>query len=149
MGHAARHADLNRLRFLIEEKKFIVDQTRWSGVTALHRAAEHGHVEVIQYLVGAGASTSARTTWGWHTPLHLACGHGQHEAAEVLLQIDRMQWRVKDKSKRTPLDWAKSAGYGVMALRLLQTYERLEQEWRAQYAARRLQEMSKLKKSAK
>eukprot|EP00617_Octactis_speculum_P027589 CAMPEP_0185773336 /NCGR_PEP_ID=MMETSP1174-20130828/73057_1 /TAXON_ID=35687 /ORGANISM="Dictyocha speculum, Strain CCMP1381" /LENGTH=190 /DNA_ID=CAMNT_0028459983 /DNA_START=58 /DNA_END=627 /DNA_ORIENTATION=- len=126
---AARNGDLNRLRFLIDEKKLVVDLSRWSGVTALHRAAEHGHVEVIEYLVGAGAATSARTTWGWHTPLHLACGRGQYEAAEALLVIDRAQWRVADKSKRLPFDWAKGEGHGLMAMRLLQTYERLEQEW--------------------
>ena len=97
-----------------------MNKTKWSGVTALHRAAAEGHSDVIEYLVKkAGADPSAKTTFGWHTPLHFAARNGKEDACIALIE-NGATWQVFNKDRETPQHWARTGGHANMGRKLEQ-----------------------------
>ena len=97
-----------------------VNKTKWSGVTALHRAAAEGHSDVIEYLVKkAGADPNAKTTFGWHTPLHFAARNGKDDSCIALIE-NGAHWQVFNKDRETPQTWARAGGHANMGRKLEQ-----------------------------
>lgn len=129
LWQAAREGDIPRIKYLLEVKKVPVNRSRWSGVTAMHRAAEEGRVDMIRLLAKAGGDVNCKTTWGWHTPLHLTCGRGHQDAGLELLNLGA-RWKITDKTHKTPLEWAINSGYPVMGRRLDQRAMRMEAEYK-------------------
>jgi ankyrin repeat protein len=124
---AAREGNVEQLIFLLEEEKIPVNRTRWSGITAMHRAAEEGQVLAMQCLLDHGALIDMKASVGWYTPLHLACGRGHLEAGIILLRAGA-RWEVLDKHGRTPIDWAISGGYPNVARQLDALFRSMEQQ---------------------
>jgi ankyrin repeat protein len=117
---AARLGNVNRLRQLIEWEGENVNKTKWSGVTALHRAAAEGHADVIEYLIKkAGADPNAKTTFGWHTPLHFAARNGKSDACLALIECGAT-WQTFNKDRETPRHWARAGGHANMGRKLEQ-----------------------------
>ena len=79
--------------------------TRWSGSTALHRAAGEGQSRCVALLLQRGANINSKAAWGWYTPLHLACKKGHEEICEMLI-MKGANWKAKDKEGKTPMRWA-------------------------------------------
>jgi len=117
---AARLGNVNRVRQLIEWEGENVNKTKWSGVTALHRAAAEGHSDVIEYLIKkAGADPNAKTTFGWHTPMHFAARNGKEDACIALIE-NGANWQVFNKDRETPQNWARAGGNANMGRKLEQ-----------------------------
>lgn len=63
-----------------------INQVRWSGFAALHKAAAQGFTDICEVLIEYGAEVNMRTTRGWYTPMHLAAGNGYFETAMLLFE---------------------------------------------------------------
>jgi ankyrin repeat protein len=75
---------LDVVKFLVDEKKVMVnclDDEEWRP---LHFAASKGFVDICVFLMDHGAEIDARDNAG-NTALHLAAGRGQEEVVELLL----------------------------------------------------------------
>lgn len=144
---AAREGHKKALTELLYTEGVDPNVTRWSGVTALHRAAGEGQLEAVRILVKAGGDVNARTSLGWQTPLHMACGSG-HEAVALELVEHDAKMSAKDKAGKTALKWAVDAGFSMMGRRLDEHFVRLqkkrskehEAEFNAKMAARKARE---------
>mmetsp|Transcript_3432 Transcript_3432/g.5346 ORF Transcript_3432/g.5346 Transcript_3432/m.5346 type:complete len:227 (+) Transcript_3432:35-715(+) len=90
-----------------------VNQTRWSGMSMLHRAAQLGYTDICQVLVERGADIDMRTTRGWYTPLHFALGHGYIDTAEYLIQVGAKLW-TKCKYGEDAFDYGTRQGYAAI-----------------------------------
>ncbi len=62
---------------------------------------------VIEALLGAGAFVSVRDD-NWRTPLHIAAEHNNLKGAQLLIKAGA-KIMPKEKSGKTPLDYAESA----------------------------------------
>ncbi|KAF0699880.1 Aste57867_9590 [Aphanomyces stellatus] len=114
---AARQGSVDAVKALLDDPETSVHKTRWSGVTALHRACEAGDIATIQVLLDHGAAVNARSTWGWYTPLHVASRYGREDAIHFLL-AHGADWNQKDKNNVTPFKYAVRAGFAAMAHRI-------------------------------
>mmetsp|Transcript_9300 Transcript_9300/g.21026 ORF Transcript_9300/g.21026 Transcript_9300/m.21026 type:complete len:183 (-) Transcript_9300:177-725(-) len=124
-----------------------VNRNRWSGVTAMHRAAEEGRLEVLGALTTRGGAVDAKTTWGWQTPLMLACGRGHYEAALLLLESGA-KWETVDKTGKTALEYAIIGGYAEMARKLDNRYLVLSASARAAAIQKKQGEQDALRQKA-
>ena len=117
---ATRVGNLLRVRQLVEVEGKKAGSERWSGITALHRAASLGHIEIVRYLVEKGkCDVNVRTMFGWHTPLHFAAKYG-HEAVCDFLLDKGANWACANKDRETPMAWARKGGYSDMGRKLEQ-----------------------------
>ncbi len=117
---AAGQGNLKRVRQLVEYKGSNPHRAKWSGVTALHRAAGEGKEEVVLYLLkSCKVDPNAKTTFGWHTPLHFAC-RGGHEDTCVALLENGATWAVHNKDRETPQQWARLGGHANMGRKVEQ-----------------------------
>ncbi|GMH76579.1 hypothetical protein TL16_g07132 [Triparma laevis f. inornata] len=117
---AARLGNVNRVRQLVEGRGENVNKTKWSGVTALHRAASEGQVDVVDYLIKKGkCDVNAKTTFGWHTPLHFACRSGHEDCAMTLIESGAV-FTIFNKDRETPQHWARAGGFAAMGRKLEQ-----------------------------
>jgi len=108
--------------------------TRWSGQTALHRAASEGQTKCVYLLLQRGANVNVKAAWGWYTPLHLACRNGHEEAAELLLRSGA-NWKAKDKEGKTPMRWAIDGNNSVVGNKIEMIDTQLTRERIAKEAA--------------
>ena len=149
--YASRRGHLRRVRQIVEREGGNVNAVRWSGVSPLHRAAGEGNLEICKYLIKRGADPNAKTTFGWHTPLHFATKNGREEVCKFLIEKGAV-WKVYNKDRETPQNWARKGGYANMGRTLehlvntaATKHRRAKmQEMEAQFAEkRRLAEMQK------
>ena len=96
----------------MEQEDFLINSTRWSGWTLLHRAAELGNIEICKILIEGGADINIRSVWGWYTPLHLALGNGWLECALFLWERGAKNQLV-NKNKLVPTAYGIQRGYVV------------------------------------
>jgi uncharacterized protein len=80
---AAKAADTNRIRVLIEQRAD-VHQAEPDGTTALHWAVRHDAIGAVDLLLRAGARVDEANRYGV-TPLSLACTNGSVAVIERLL----------------------------------------------------------------
>ncbi|GMI63193.1 hypothetical protein ScalyP_jg5200 [Parmales sp. scaly parma] len=114
---ASRKGHVRRVRQLVERESVSVNKARWSGITALHRAAGEGQLEVVKYLIKRGSEINAKTTLGWHTPLHFATKNGHEEVCKFLIGKGAT-WKIYNKDRETPQTWARAGGYANMGRQL-------------------------------
>jgi ankyrin repeat protein len=72
---------------------------------------------MTKLLLERGAAPNTRAAWGWYTPLHLACKAGDEPMIWLLL-AHGAKWKLTDKHKKTPLQWAVKAGKASVAYRV-------------------------------
>ena len=77
------------------------------GRTPLHLAAQGDSPAVVSALAKGAAKVNARDTRGEWTPLHLAAWFGKSPAVVRALIQAGADTGLKDKSGRTPLDYAR------------------------------------------
>ena len=82
--NAAKAADTNRIRVLIEQRAD-VNQAEADGTTALHWAVRRDEADAVDLLLRAGARVDAANRYGV-TPLSLACTNGSVAVVERLLR---------------------------------------------------------------
>lgn len=82
-------------------------------LTAVHLAAENGHWEVLQKLVTFGCTIDDLDKNG-ESPLHFASRSGHLKCVEILLR-NKANFALVSKSKKTPEELARGAGYYVIA----------------------------------
>ena len=83
---AARAANADLARLLLDAGADVDAATRIGAYTPLHLASEVGGAEVVGLLLEAGAEQTATTAdVGGATPLHLAAGAGEADAIRLLL----------------------------------------------------------------
>ena len=109
---AARLGRVDILDDILAEEGANPNLTRWSGSTALHKAAAEGHADCVELLLDKGADVNMRAAWGWYSPLHLAM-RGGHEDVGMLLLERGGNWKAVDKHNKTPMRWAIDAGHVV------------------------------------
>lgn len=109
---AARLGRVDILDDILAEEGANPNLTRWSGSTALHKAAAEGHADCVELLLDKGADVNMRAAWGWYSPLHLAM-RGGHEDVGMLLLERGGNWEAVDKHQKTPMRWAIDAGHVV------------------------------------
>ncbi|KAF7269229.1 ankyrin repeat domain-containing protein 39 [Rhynchophorus ferrugineus] len=102
---AAQSGDYDRVKKLINTKKYEVDQKDSAGYTALHYASRNGHLEICRYLIESGANIDGRTRSGQATALHRACTAGKLDIVDFLLSHNA-DLNLKDADGRTALDRA-------------------------------------------
>jgi ankyrin repeat protein len=95
LWQSAKVGDVARLEKLLD-RGIPPNRTRWSGITALHRACAEGHMSCVILLLARGANVDQRCTMGWYTAIHLACRYGFKEVAEKLLDAGAT-WKIEDK----------------------------------------------------
>ncbi len=108
---------------------------RWSGWSALHRAAESGHTDISELLIRNGFDINERTTFGWHTPLHLALSNGWLETSLMLLELGANP-NKKNKYNQTPVEYAVSRGFEEVAKKLSIELKAIESEKEAALASK-------------
>eukprot|EP00026_Physarum_polycephalum_P004566 Phypoly_transcript_04588.p1 GENE.Phypoly_transcript_04588~~Phypoly_transcript_04588.p1 ORF type:complete len:601 (+),score=91.42 Phypoly_transcript_04588:309-2111(+) len=84
--NTAAKGDLIKLKLLVEEEKFNVNDPDYDGRTPLHLAAEEGHLETVKYLVQRGANINVEDRWGT-VPLRGAISFNRNEVAAYLREI--------------------------------------------------------------
>ena len=104
-------------KLLDQDNNNMINKTRWSGWTLLHRAAEQGQTDVCEELLTRGARINQQTTRGWLTPLHCAVGNGWKETAFFLIDMGA-KIDVKCKSGLTIVEYALKHGYKDLKLDL-------------------------------
>ena len=118
---AARAADADLARLLLEAGAEVDAATRIGAYTPLHLASEVGGREVVGLLLEAGAEQTATTAdVGGATPLHLAAGAGEADAVRQLLahggdaDVREARWG------QTPLMYAAARGREAAVRALLE-----------------------------
>ncbi|MYL06366.1 MAG: ankyrin repeat domain-containing protein, partial [Gemmatimonadales bacterium] len=118
---AARAANADLARLLLEAGADVDAATRIGAYTPLHLASEVGGGEVVGLLLEAGAAQTATTAdVGGATPLHLAAGAGEADAVRLLLahggdaDVREARWG------QTPLMYAAARGREAAVRALLE-----------------------------
>ncbi len=113
-----RDGDLDIIKKLLDkDNNNMINQTRWSGWTLLHRAAEQGQTDVCEELLKRGARINQQTIRGWLTPLHCAVGNGWKETAFFLIDMGA-KTDIKNKAGLTMVEYALKQGYKDLKLDL-------------------------------
>jgi ankyrin repeat protein len=107
---AIREGNIDLIIKLIGNPDCVIDKTRWSGWTMLHRAAEEGQTKICQLLIESGAKINARTTWGWFTPLHLAFSNGWKDTVMFLYE-NGADITALSKCRKDPLQYGTYKGF--------------------------------------
>ncbi len=94
---------------LIHRDKTIISLKNGKGKSALHLAAERGHEKTIELLIQNKAEPNVRTTIMSLTPAHLIAQNGHENLISCLNQWG-MDFRLKDKDNKAPIDLAYEAG---------------------------------------
>jgi hypothetical protein len=145
---AAKQGRIDVLEDIIEEMEENgkhLNITRWSGHTALHRAAAAGHIDCIALLLERGAEVDFKAAWGGHTPLHMAASNAQIEACQYLVERGA-KWETQDRSGRTPMALGCDKGHGG-ELALLQVWVHQMQK-KKQAAEKEAQRLAKEEEAA-
>jgi ankyrin repeat protein len=107
---AIREGNIDVIIKLISNPDCLVNKSRWSGWTMLHRAAEEGQTEICRLLVERGAKINSRTTWGWYTPLHLALSNGWKDTAMFLYE-NGADVTALSKCRKDPIQYGSYKGF--------------------------------------
>ena len=100
---AARLGRVDILDDILAEEGANPNLTRWSGSTALHKAAAEGHADCVELLLDKGADVNMRAAWGWYSPLHLAMRGGHEDVARLVaagVSPDIHGWRTNEPERR-------------------------------------------------
>ena len=130
---AARAADTNRIRALIEQRAD-VRQAEADGTTALHWAVRHDAKDAVDLLLGAGARLDETNRYGV-TPLSLACTNGSVAVIERLLRAGANP-NLALPAGETPLMTAARTGVAAAVRTLLAHGAAVDavESWRGQTA---------------
>ena len=108
---AARSANADLARLLLDAGADVGAVTRIGAYTALHLASEVGSAQVVRLLLAGGAGQSATTEdVGGTSPLHLAAGAGDAEAVRLLLEHGGDADAREARWGQTPLMYAAARG---------------------------------------
>ena len=118
---AARAANTDLARLLLEAGADVDAATRIGAYTPLHLASEVGGSEVVGLLLEAGAEQTATTAdVGGATPLHLAGGAGEADAVRLLLEHGGDADVREARWGQTPLMYAAARGREAAVRALLE-----------------------------
>ncbi|WP_419860357.1 ankyrin repeat domain-containing protein [Candidatus Palauibacter sp.] len=118
---AARAANTDLARLLLEAGAEVDAATRIGAYTPLHLASEVGGSEVVGLLLEAGAEQTATTAdVGGATPLHLAGGAGEADAVRLLLEHGGDADVREARWGQTPLMYAAARGREAAVRALLE-----------------------------
>ncbi len=118
---AARSANADLARLLLEAGADVGAVTRIGAYTALHLASEVGSAQVVRLLLAGGAEQTATTAdVGGTTPLHLAAGAGDAEAVRLLLEHGGDADAREARWGQTPLMYAAARGREAAVRALLE-----------------------------
>ena len=118
---AARAADADLARLLLEAGAEVGAATRIGAYAPLHLASEVGGSEVVGLLLEAGAEQTATTAdVGGATPLHLAAGAGEADAVRLLLEHGGDADVREARWGQTPLMYAAARGREAAVRALLE-----------------------------
>src|SRR5262245_9165109 len=131
---AAKSADLDTLRTMVQQQHVDVNEPQVDGTTALHWAVHRDDLNAVNLLLGAGANARATNRYG-ATPLSLACINGNAAIVERLLVADADP-DVRSGDGETPLMTASRTGAAAVVT-LLAEYGadvNATETWRGQTA---------------
>ncbi|WP_420617191.1 ankyrin repeat domain-containing protein [Candidatus Palauibacter sp.] len=118
---AARAANADLARLLLEAGADVGAATRIGAYTPLHLASEVGGSEIVGLLLEAGAEQTATTAdVGGATPLHLAAGAGEADAVRLLMEHGGDADVREARWGQTPLMYAAARGREAAVRALLE-----------------------------
>ena len=131
---AARAADTDAVRALLELRVDDVNAAETDGATALHWAAYKGDVATAQLLLGAGADVGAANRYGV-TPLALAAGRGNAPIVDALLDAGADPNTTLPEGETVLMTAARTGNVDVLRLLLAGGADlRAQEGWRGQTA---------------
>jgi ankyrin repeat protein len=101
---AAREADLNKVKDILEKNPQLINIKDKEGRTPLYWASRGVHIEMIKLLIEKGADVNARDKNNI-TALHNLASQGHKEAAELLI-AKGADLNIKDNAGWIPLNYA-------------------------------------------
>jgi len=109
--------------FIRQQPKWVREQEKHTGDTALHKATRRGDVAIMKLLLAAGADVDS---WNsrYETPLHMAAESGKPEAVELILAAKPntiSNLNAKTSGRDTALQKAIKSGSAETLNVLLQT----------------------------
>lgn len=114
---AAATGDLDRLRELIEEGEYDVDEPSEDGTTPLLAAVSANQTEIVKYLLSKGAQRDQASNAGM-APLHVAATMNQTEIIRLLIEAHADIDAKHKFAGSTPLHFAAEMG-AVEAIEVL------------------------------
>ena len=106
----ACHGMLSLLRYLLDQRALVDDDTGLLGWTPLYVASEYCHHHIVKLLLDRGANPNKRSRDGT-TPLHATARKGSLPIVLELLKAPNMDAAPVDEDGQTPLAVAASKGY--------------------------------------
>ncbi|CAN1167229.1 Ankyrin repeat-containing protein At5g02620 [Linum perenne] len=103
---AAKQADLDVLRVLMEAYPELAMTVDLSNTTALHTAAMQGHIGIVNFLLEAGSSLATIARSNGKTALHSAARNGHAEVVRALVTAEPAIATRTDKKGQTALHMA-------------------------------------------
>eukprot|EP00936_MAST-01D_sp_MAST-1D-sp1_P000470 g470.t1 len=107
LTYAAKYNDMMLAEWLVEGTQHVdFEHETSSGETALTRACYFGHLEMVWFLCVHGANINYETARG-RTALIEAARHNHANIVQLLLR-EQVRFEVRNKHKRTPIQWARA-----------------------------------------
>ncbi|MCL4360864.1 ankyrin repeat domain-containing protein [Candidatus Dependentiae bacterium] len=123
----AKNGNLETIRFNLENKINLINDTDKNSRTALHWAIVRTNIILFKYLINQGININVQDNEGL-TPLHLAIrsclkvysGESSYfKMIMILLDNKDINVNLKDKSEQTPLDLVRNSDWHNKALKYL------------------------------
>ena len=81
-----------------------------NGWQPIHGACQAGQLEAVKFLIEKGCNAEMTNSLG-QTPLHLACASGHIQIVHWLVNICKIDTRIRTTGGNTAADVARRAGY--------------------------------------
>mmetsp|Transcript_7541 Transcript_7541/g.11245 ORF Transcript_7541/g.11245 Transcript_7541/m.11245 type:complete len:165 (-) Transcript_7541:80-574(-) len=94
-----------------------VSYQKWSGYTALHKAASLGRTDMCKIILQRGSNINEMSSRGWYTPLHIAIGNGHVDTATFLIDSGANIWK-RSKYNEDPFEYGISRGFKSLSKEL-------------------------------
>ena len=104
LHYAAEYGQLQVIEYFIGQLKLNSELKDSATNTPLHLASEHGHKECVIFLLGHTKSVVYNIDDD--SPLHLTCKNGHFDVFEVLLTSTKYDIYVRNKKKKSIVDYA-------------------------------------------
>ena len=106
---AANSGHVNLCKVLIDRYKFNIHITDKNGWTVLHHSVQSGSYELIRYSADMGEDIYLTTKFGENCP-HIAACHGHLDLCKILIEIDKFDMQVTDKTGCTAFHYSSKIG---------------------------------------
>ena len=112
---AAKHGQLDALKFLLEEAHYDVEMLDFNCMTLCHIAAARGHLDIVRFICEQDIPVLDKKDSRGNTVLHLACQGGHMGIVHYLVEDKMCQLTHINKDGLTALEMAVNKGQTAIA----------------------------------